>query len=104
MFFDFSFSTADNESLFRVNKFAHVLDTLLDNYDKRVRPDIGGKIIRAIFFPSSRVFQGEKCPKTALVRATDQRKNTNRFAVYLYLLVIEYLKLMRLGVLSIFQN
>ena len=46
MLSDYSFSTADNESLYRVNKMAHALDAMLDKYDKRVRPDFGGKITR----------------------------------------------------------
>ena len=37
------FSAADNESLHRVNEVGHVLDSLLANYDKRVRPDAGGE-------------------------------------------------------------
>ena len=37
------FSAADNASLQRENEMSHVLDTLLVNYDKRVRPDVGGE-------------------------------------------------------------
>lgn len=33
----------DNTSLQRVNEMGHVLDTLLVDYDKRVRPDVGGE-------------------------------------------------------------
>ena len=63
MLSDYSFSTADNESLYRVNKMAHALDAMLDKYDKRVRPDFGGKItsyLGSIFSPSSRLFEGER--------------------------------------------
>jgi len=37
------FSAVDNASLQRVNEMGHVLDSLLINYDKRVRPDVGGE-------------------------------------------------------------
>ena len=37
------FSAADNASLQRVNEMGHVFDTLLVNYGKRVRPDVGGE-------------------------------------------------------------
>ena len=37
------FSAADNASLQRENEMSHMLDTLLVNYDKRVRPDVGGE-------------------------------------------------------------
>ncbi|KAL9963420.1 hypothetical protein ACROYT_G026930 [Oculina patagonica] len=39
---EFNGSSADNASLHRVNEVGHVLDSLLVNYDKRVRPDVGG--------------------------------------------------------------
>ena len=44
------FSAADNASLQRVNEMSHVLDTLLVNYDKRVRPDVGGELLVIVLF------------------------------------------------------
>ena len=44
------FSAADNSSLQRVNEMSHLLDTLLANYDKRVRPDVGGETRDSAFY------------------------------------------------------
>lgn len=44
------FSAADNASSQRVNEMSHVLDTLLVNYDKRVRPDVGGETRDSVFY------------------------------------------------------
>lgn len=44
------FSVADNASLQRVNEMGHVLDTLLVDYDKRVRPDVGGETGDSAFY------------------------------------------------------
>lgn len=52
------FSAADNASLQRVNEMGHVLDTLLDNYDKRVRPDVGGETGDGTFFTKAEWVSG----------------------------------------------
>ena len=44
------FSAVDNTSSQRVNEMSHVLDTLLVNYDKRVRPDVGGETLYCAFY------------------------------------------------------